>query len=267
MPAQTPSEGAALLTSTVRRRIMDHLFGLSWVPDEDGSSTRRTGLSAAELGELLGLHTTTVRFHLDQLVTAGLVESRFVPQDGAGRPRKTYFAVEGRLDPDPPAGPYAVLAELLTAALDPSEQARLSPEEAGIRWVERRTGSPAQASSPSTGGQPPPAPPAARTPGAWLGRVGEVIDLLNEWGYTPQLSTDQGGRVVDVTLHDCPFLDLARTHPEVVCGVHRGLLRGALTHVGETEAEISLRPFVSERTCLATLSSRTPFTPTGESHV
>ena len=264
MSTKPPGEGAALLTSTVRRRIMDQLFGLSWVPDEDGSSTRRTGLSAAELGELVGLHTTTVRFHLDQLVSAGLVESRFVRQDGAGRPRKTYFAVEGRLDPDPPAGPYAVLAGLLTAALDPSEQARLSPEEAGIRWVERRTGGMGQAPSPAAGE---PDAPSARTPGAWLGKVGKVIDLLNEWGYTPQLSTDQGGHVVDVTLHDCPFLDLARTHPEVVCGVHRGLLRGALTHVGETDAQISLRPFVSERTCLASLSSRTPFTPTGESHV
>lgn len=265
MPTEAPSQGVALLTSTVRRRIMDHLFGLSWVTDEDGLSTRRTGLGAAELGELLGLHVTTVRFHLDQLVTAGLVETRFLRQDGAGRPRKTYFAVEGRLDPHPPAGPYAVLAGLLTAALDPSEQARLSPEEAGIRWVERRTGSDEEAHATQTTHTRVPA--SARTPGAWLGKIGEVIDLLNEWGYTPELATDQGGRVVDVTLHDCPFLDLARTHPEVVCGVHRGLLRGALTHVGELEAEISLRPFVSERTCLATLSSRTPFHPSGESHV
>lgn len=265
MPTDPPSQGAALLTSTVRRRIMDHLFGLPWIKDDDESSTRRTGLSGAELGELLGLHTTTVRFHLDQLVTAGLVESRFVRQDGAGRPRKTYFAVEGRLDPHPPAGPYAVLAGLLTAALDPSEQARLSPEEAGIRWVERRTAADGEAHDGSTSATA--ERPSARSPGIWLGKVGEVIDLLSDWGYTPELATDQGGRVVDVTLHDCPFLDLARTHPEVVCGVHRGLLRGALTHVGETEAEISLRPFVSERTCLATISSRTPFTPSGESHV
>ena len=266
MPTNVPERGSALLTSTVRQRIMDHLFELPWVTDDDGSATRRTGLSAAELGELLGLHTTTARFHVDQLITAGLIEARFVRQDGAGRPRKTYFAVEGRLDPHPPAGPYAVLAGLLAATLDPAEQARLTPEEAGLRWVEKRAAS----QSAETAGSGPPTeadrPSTARTSGAWLGKVGEVIDLLREWGYTPQLATDQGGRVVEVTLHNCPFLDLARTHPEVVCGVHRGLLRGALHHVGETEATINLQPFVSERTCLATISSRIPFTPIGETH-
>jgi hypothetical protein len=45
--------------------------------------------------------------------------------------------------------------------------------------------------------------------------------------------------------------------------VHRGLLRGALRSVGETDVDVSLQPFVDERTCAATLSSRVPFTPRG----
>ena len=248
-------QGITLLASAVRRRIIDHLAALPWAVDDalGEGATRREGLSAAELGALLGLHTTTVRVHLDQLVAGGLVETAFVKADGAGRPRKKYFVAQGRLEPSGHAGPYQVLAELLACALDPADQVGLSPEEAGRRWARRRAGD-VEADL-----------PPARTPGTWLGKVGAVIDLLVEWGYTPQLSTTGDGRTVDITLRDCPFLELARSHPAVVCGVHRGLLRGALSSVGETAVDVSLQPFVGERTCAATLSTSTPFTR-GEHH-
>lgn len=251
MPPVAQGQSITLLASAVRRRIVDHLASLPWAVDDavGEGATRREGLTAAELGELLGLHTTTVRFHLDQLVTGGLVEASFVKADGAGRPRKKYFVAEGSLPPAGHGGPYQVLAELLACALDPADQVGLSPEEAGMRWAHRRAG----------GGEAADLPPA-HTPGTWLGKVGAVIDLLVEWGYTPQLSTTGDGRAVDVTLRDCPFLELARSHPAVVCGVHRGLLRGALGSVGETAVDVSLQPFVGERTCAATLSTRTPFT-------
>jgi predicted ArsR family transcriptional regulator len=249
MPPVAEGEGVALLTSAVRRRIVDHLSNLPWAVDDavGEGATRREGMSAAELAELLELHTTTVRFHLDQLVTAGLLETAFVKTDGAGRPRKKYFVAPGRLEPSGHAGPYQVLAELLTCALDPADQVGLSPEEAGIRWARRHAGE-----------RDADLPPAT-TPGTWLGKVGAVVDVLGVWGYTPQLSTVGDGHTVEITLHDCPFLELARTHPAVVCGVHRGLLRGALGSVGETGTDVSLQPFVTERTCAATLTTRTPF--------
>ncbi|MCE0487131.1 helix-turn-helix transcriptional regulator [Ornithinimicrobium sediminis] len=245
--------GVSLLSSPVRRRIVDHLAQLPWAVDDavGEGATRREGMTAAELGELLGLHTTTLRFHLDQLVAGGLVESAFVKADGVGRPRKKYFAAEGRLDPVGSAGPYQVLAELLACALDPADRVGTTPEQAGMEWARRRAGEAAADL------------PAATTPGTWIGKVGSLIDLLADWGYSPQLSSTSDGRAVDVTLRDCPFLELARTHPAVVCGVHRGLLRGALHSVGETDVDVSLQPFVDERTCAATLSSRVPFTPRG----
>jgi predicted ArsR family transcriptional regulator len=253
MTSMAEERGVSLLTSAVRRRIVDHLAQLPWAVDDavGEGATRREGMTAAQLGELLGLHTTTVRFHLDQLVAGGLVESAFVKADGVGRPRKKYFVAEGRLDPVGSAGPYQVLAELLACALDPADRVGMTPEQAGMEWARRRAGEAAADL------------PAATTPGTWIGKVGSVIDLLADWGYSPQLSSTSDGRAVDVTLRDCPFLELARTHPAVVCGVHRGLLRGALRSVGETDVDVSLQPFVDERTCAATLSSRVPFTPRG----
>jgi hypothetical protein len=44
-----------------------------------------------------------------------------------------------------------------------------------------------------------------------------------------------------------------------VCGVHRGLLRGTLESLGEHETEVSLRPLVEPRVCLATVRTRAAF--------
>lgn len=240
--------GIALLSSSVRRRIVEHLAALPRLA-VGGTPTRDLGLTAAELGRILDLHSTTVRFHLDQLVAGGLVSAHFVRGGGAGRPAKRYVVVDGELTP--PArpgteGPYQVLATLLADALAPGAPVQRNPEEAGVEWVRQRLAAQGRGPGP---GKAEPAP--SRTTGQWLGTIGDIVDLLAEWGYTPELAVDGAEGDVTLTLRDCPFLDLARTHPAVVCGVHRGLLKGALEAAGEDRAEVSLRPFVGERTCHA----------------
>ena len=71
MSEQTP--GMALLTSPVRRQILDVLAQLPVQATPKEPKTRRDGLTAAELGARIGLHVTTIRFHVDQLLEAGLV--------------------------------------------------------------------------------------------------------------------------------------------------------------------------------------------------
>lgn len=200
------------------------------------------GLTAAQVGEALGLHVTTARFHLERLVAVGtLVTAQ--RRGGVGRPRKVY-ALAHDSGPGLAGGEsLASFTELLTAAWS---QARdgvpIGPEEAGQRWVADRT---------ATGAPP----PAATTPGAWLGKVGLAVDLLDEWGYQPEVRTTDRGRTAVLTLHDCPFLTMARQHPDVVCGIHRGLVRGTLAAVGEADADVELEPFVTDRTCVARLTS------------
>ena len=139
-------------------------------------------MTAAELGDLLDLHPTTVRFHLDQLVSGGLLRSQFVRSGGAGRPAKRYAVEEGELSSltQPRAeGPYQVLATLLAEALAQDGAERTTPEEAGREWALRRL---AAATTPLA-----PSPEPASTPGGWVGKVGLVLDLLQEWGYHPDL--------------------------------------------------------------------------------
>ena len=104
-----------------------------------------------------------------------------------------------------------------------------------------------------------PTAPRRDSPGGWLGRVGEVIDVLDGWGYHPEVSTSEGGRTARVELSDCPFLDLARDNQAVVCAVHRGLIAESMKQAGEADAEVTLEPFVTENRCRAHIRTATPF--------
>ena len=99
---------------------------LELVREHDGA------VDATELAERLGLHVTTVRFHLDALCNQGAIERTRMTRVGVGRPRTGYFAVRERLD-------YRNLAEISGAwnwATLPIKRRRRA-EAAGRRWAER----------------------------------------------------------------------------------------------------------------------------------
>ncbi|WP_162599952.1 helix-turn-helix transcriptional regulator [Nocardioides solisilvae] len=232
---RSTGERRPLLGSPVRRTIVDQLAALP--APVDGAAP---GLTAQELAARLGLHVTTVRFHLDQLVEAGILETE---QRGGrvGRPRKVYRVRPGGLLGEPAGDAHAALTEILAESWPAPGQPAPSPREAGRRWMLRHA-------------EPAPDPAGPHDSAAvWFGRVGRVIDLLENWGYSPDLRTSEGGEVVEMTLVDCPFLALAATRADVVCGVHQGLIEGAVESTGEQGAEVRLMPLVGPRTCVAHL--------------
>ena len=245
--------GAALLSSAVRRDIVDTLANLPLESDEADALTRDRGMTAAELGGLLGLHVTTVRFHLDRLIEGGLVTSHFARDERAGRPRKLYVASPGSLAES--SDTYRMLAELLAECFPTDGSGPpITPEEAGRRWAEHHS----EVFNPDhLDGVP------ARTPGTWLAKVGDMIDLLTVWGYTPSVRTRDRGRTAEIELHHCPLLPLAQSNPAVVCGIHRGLIRGSMDALGEHDTEVSLVPFVEPHLCLAHVTTRATFAPRG----
>ena len=77
-----------------------------------------------------------------------------------------------------------------------------------------------------------------------------VLDEL-EWRGLVAHSTDRDAEIV---LAHCPFRDLARANPEVVCGIHRGLIRGSMRGLGEQHTEVDLVPFAQGgEVCIAHL--------------
>lgn len=268
MARQQVSQGLDLLRSDVRRKLYALVSDLPQPADTDLTMSEPRGLSAQELAEAMGLHLTTVRFHLDQLVAAGLLTAEPARPVGAGRPRKLY-AVPG-VPQEAPTDPealraYAVLTDIVGRdTVTGGDRGRLgSPEQrrpalleaSGRAWARDhvdRLASRVNDRSPAT------------TPGAWLGKIGAVLDLLVGWGHAPEVRTAAGAREVDILMRDCPFLALAKDQPQTVCGVHRGLLRGALDALGEESADLDLEPLIDQRTCRAHLTVTTPFPDRGE---
>jgi predicted ArsR family transcriptional regulator len=256
--AQVSRGGDELLLSPVRRRIVAALTALPPSGPEDssdngseaGSQPQSTGLTAAEVGAAVQLHPTSARFHLEQLVAAGVLTASF-HRHGTGRPRKRYAVHAGHRSRVDPETSYRMLAELLTQAVAPQQSGdRLSPEEAGARWARQHL-------RPLDGAVPAP----ARTPGQWLATTGRVVDFLEAWGYEPSVRTEVGGHTATVVLGRCPFLELARAHTDVVCAAHLGLLKGALEALGEVDTEVRLAPFAERGACRAQLTTRAHLTP------
>ncbi|MGH3512579.1 MAG: helix-turn-helix transcriptional regulator [Pseudonocardiaceae bacterium] len=193
-------------------------------------------LDARELAAVCGLHVSTVRFHLDVLSEAGLVRSHSEPPRTRGRPRLLYApACVGDTGGSKPTG-YQSLAMILAAhwAEAPAERARRA-ERAG--WAVAREQGFTPRLSPSLAAEE---------------SVAQVSGLFAELGFEPEIARE--GPDLQIRLRACPFRAVAQKHPEVVCSMHLGLLRGALAEVGAPAMTSSLRPFVEPHLCVAHIS-------------
>ena len=192
-------------------------------------------MSVAEVAQHTGLHVNTARFHLDALVEDRLAQRRTEKAAVPGRPRVLYSAeVED-------AGPrsYRLMAGMLmdvVASLDPRGAAAGAT---GHAWGQRL----AATAEPVSG-------PAALT------RLDAVLDAV---GFAQ--TRHEGPGAAEMLIHHCPFLELARQRPDVVCTLHLGLLRGAAEELDAPVDVSDLRPFARHGVCVATLRDTTSGDP------
>lgn len=178
------------------------------------------------------LHPNTVREHLEALEQTGLVRRSKAPTRGRGRPAWEYSLVAG--GEDPVVAEYAGLAATLAAALSRlSRHPGRDAVDAGRTWG-------AQLAAGTT------APDGS---GA-VARRRAVVALLERLRFSPTT----GPRATTVRLTSCPLLGVAEQYPDVVCGIHRGLVEGALDRWGDSTTDVALRPFAEPGACLLTMT-------------
>ena len=187
-----------------------------------------------ELAETVGLHPNSVREQLDQLVDAGLVARSVAQPAGRGRPGLRYVAEPEDGDPDPNPNAYRELAGVLAEQLARQPEPVTRATDAGERWGRTMVADAA------------PTPTAAEA-------VVRIVMLLDDAGFAPERPAGPGD---PIRLRHCPFGPLAREHQAVVCGVHLGLIRGALRQFGAPLDAIRLEPFVAPDLCVAHLGAR-----------
>lgn len=198
--------------SRQRRGVLQHLRG------------QAAPVTASALAKVCALHVNTVREHLDALVDARLAARESSSPSGRGRPAFRYRA---RLPQESPAREYAGLAAVLAAQIarssaDPHADGLTAGEQWGLLLTARQT--------------PTADPREART---------RLLDLLEEIGFAPEADADSRR----VRLRRCPFVETAREHPGVICGVHEGLVRASLASLGVVPQESELLPFAEPDAC------------------
>lgn len=197
------------------------------------------GLGIAELAERSGLHPNTVRFHLNRFVTAGLAR-RDVEQRPRrpGRPRLTFVAVPEDLQGD--RRNYQLLAGMLAGYMAESAAPAAQARRLGHAWGSYLATRPA---------------PGQRVTEEQS--VGELVRVLDDIGFSPQLASDDDGPGV-IRLRHCPFLEVATAHREVVCSLHLGVMQGVLAEQRAPVETSDLQPLVEPSLCLAHVRRREP---------
>lgn len=194
-------------------------------------------LSVGEVAARVDLHPNTVRFHLDALVKAEVVEREAEEREQPGRPRTLYWARRGAARAGQRS--YRLLAEILTSYLaaevpEPAQAAVRAGQAWGRYFADRQ-------------------PPFSRIDAAAATR--RLVGTLEEIGFEPGAETSEGER--RILLHQCPFRETAEQHREVVCSIHLGLMQGVLAELDAPIDVELLEPFVEPGLCVAHFAAET----------
>lgn len=191
-------------------------------------------MTVQQLADQLGLHHSSVRFHLVRLVHAGLVSEDQADHSGPGRPRLVYSTATA---PSPHSGNGQ---ELLAGALaDHLAHVMPSPVDfATAAGVER--------------GRQLAAQPAHPEPVSEDEAKAELTAIVRDIGFNPEWDAD-GRRL---WLRSCPFRPVADEQPAVACSVHLGLMRGVLDTLDAPLDVASLDAFPAPHACMATFVRR-----------
>ena len=208
--------GIGVLADNTRRALFEYVVAQ---PEPVG---REQAAAAVDLP----LHRAS--FHLDRLVTEGLLDVEFRrltgrTGPGAGRPSKLYRRSDQEFAVSLPERRYELVGEILASAFS---------RATGGAELDRALDE------------------CAREEGVELGAAAAGLDgsldalaeVLAGQGYEARLEDET------VVLANCPFDTLARKHTDLVCGLNRSFVQGVADGLG-CAATASLEP-ADERCCV-----------------
>jgi predicted ArsR family transcriptional regulator len=191
-------------------------------------------LATADISESLNLHPNTVRPHLERMREAGLLAIEVGGRGDVGRPQHRYSIAANApsLGFEPPTMP--VLARMVLAMA-----ARLQASGADAEAVGRTEGASR-------------ARPYRQAPST----LEALVSDLDRLGFDPVVAdADDDPDAAVVAFSHCPFAELAESHPELVCGLHRGLVAGFVAEMGDAEVD-EFCTLTSRTPCRVTVASR-----------
>lgn len=245
--------GVGLLADPIRRDLYQYVVA------QDAPVGREQASTA------LGIAHHTVKFHLDRLVEAGLLDTEFRRPPGrsgpgAGRPTKLYRRAATEVAVSLPQRRYDLAGALMAQAIDDSV-ATGTPVLQSLHQVAAARGAAigeqvrdeVATREPTTG-----EPTTGDVPAGELSAGTRATDdvataactALADLGYEPRLADGE------ITLRSCPFHALVADHTSLVCGLNLALLDGLADVVGPGQLSARLDP--AEGRCCVVLTVRSP---------
>lgn len=213
-----PYSAIGALADPVRRRLYEVVVA------------RPEGVGREEAGRRADVAAHIARFHLDRLVDEGLlrVEQRRLTGragPGAGRPANVYLRAGTDVAVSLPDREYDLVGHVLAAAVERSLGGTGLPDALAdeARAAGHRDGS--------------------SYDGGERGELERTAGALAARGFEPH-ADDEG-----LTLRNCPFDALARSHTALVCGVNLDYVGGVLDGLGCRAAQARLDP-APDRCCV-----------------
>jgi predicted ArsR family transcriptional regulator len=181
--------------------------------------------TTAEVASALSLHPNTVRPHLERMREVGLLDVDTGTRGGVGRPQHRYS-----LSPHAPSlglepSPWPTIARVLLEAASSGGLSGDDLREAGADQGRHD----------------------ART--HWVGHDDTLSALGREQsrlGFDPEVVADD--ERATMAFANCPFRELAEQNPELVCGLHCGMVEGFVTELGGHRVE-QFHPLADRTPC------------------
>jgi len=180
-------------------------------------------LATADIAESLGLHVNTVRPHLERMREVGLLDVQSDNRGAVGRPQHRYSLAADAPSLGLEPSTFALVARMLlrAAAIGGTEadDATDAGREQGRTDATRAVGRPC---------------------------LDALVGELDRLGFDPAVAPSEHGATVGFA--HCPFRELAEANPDLVCGLHRGLVEGFVEMVGGGEI-VAFRTLVDRDPC------------------
>lgn len=180
--------------------------------------------STSDIADALDLHPNTVRPHLERMREVGVLEVHTTATGSVGRPQNRYAlaADAPSLGLEPPLFPM-LAGMLLTLAAEAGVEGDEATEVGRLQGRQD-----------------------ARRCAAGSACVEALVARLGELGFDPELVTDEESATIGFA--HCPFASLAEANPEVICGIHRGLVEGFVDEHGGASVD-EFRTLVDRHPC------------------
>jgi predicted ArsR family transcriptional regulator len=188
-----------------------------------------------------GLPRHTAKFHLDKLVTDGLLDTEYRRLSGrrgpgAGRPTKLYRRSGRQVAVTLPPRHYDLAGQILARAVEDAARDGV-PVLPAVQRAAVDAGHRLGAEQRDNGSA------AVLDDAAALDDVAAVLAAL---GYEPRIQSDR------VVLANCPFHALAREHTALVCGMNLHLITALIDELGRRNVRAGLDP--APQGCCVTLT-------------